>query len=375
MTRQALTTSHGGCLKSNKQYVVFRVDASSQIGTGHFMRCLTLALRLKVLEAHVVFLCRYITSGLSQMLSDNGIDLRLLDDREGNYCADELAHAKWLGVTQAQDADSSNKILSDRKWDWLIVDHYALDQRWENQLRNSTDNIMVIDDLADRSHDCDLLLDQNFYLDMNQRYEGKVPEHCRLLLGPQYALLRPQFLDARNHLRARGNKVERVLVFFGGVDVEDYTSNAISALSRISDRDFEVDVVIGDQHPNIDKILKECSRLGYLCHVQTDRMASLITDADIAIGAGGSATWERCALGLPTLVIPVAENQRKITFDAASAGLVYAPEIGRNITETLHTHLLALIENKELLATLSINGMKQVDVNGVSKVVHEMNIK
>lgn len=339
------------------------------------MRCITLALQLHNLEANVVFVCRYITSALTQILSDNGFELRLLDDQKDGRSTDDLTHAMWLGMSQEQDAESSIKALSDRKWNWLIVDHYALDQRWEKRLRNSTDNIMVIDDLADRIHDCDLLLDQNFYLDMNRRYEGKAPDSCRLLLGPSYALLRPQFLDVRNSMQVRDIKVERVLVFFGGVDAEDYTSKAIAALARVSDRTFKVDVVIGNQHPNKSKIIDECSRLGYFCYVQTDRMASLIADADIAIGAGGSATWERCALGLPTLVIPVAENQRRITADAATIGLVYSPEIGVNIADAIYTHLLELVKNKDLLLTLSTNGMKHVDANGVSRVIHGMNIK
>jgi UDP-2,4-diacetamido-2,4,6-trideoxy-beta-L-altropyranose hydrolase len=336
------------------------------------MRCLTLADHLKAQGAFVVFISHHISETYSEMLEKKGFEFRRLDYKNKPLEVDELTHASWLGVSQHEDAKSTIAVISDEKWNWIIVDHYALDYRWESELRSSTEKIMVIDDLADRTHDCDLLLDQNLYSDMNHRYEGKILGSCRLLLGPRYALLRKQFQEARSNLQTRGDKVERVLIFFGGIDAEDYTSKAISALATISNPVFEVDVVIGSHHPNKSKITEECSRLGFCCHVQTDKMATLIANADIAIGAGGSTIWERCTLGLPTITLSVANNQKKPTYDAAQAGVIYAPEINSNLVDEIKLHFMALLGNPLLRKNLSRLSIQLVDAKGAYRVASIM---
>jgi UDP-2,4-diacetamido-2,4,6-trideoxy-beta-L-altropyranose hydrolase len=165
--------------------IAFRVDANSQIGTGHFMRCLTLAVALKQCGAQIRFVSRDLPTYLRDMFVARDLDLVSLSSAEKEKPTRDLAHSHWLGASQAQDAKATIQALSDNSWDWLIVDHYALDVRWESTLRKSTKQIMVIDDLADRQHNCDVLLDQNLYRDMQTRYSDKVPAHCRLLLGPR----------------------------------------------------------------------------------------------------------------------------------------------------------------------------------------------
>ncbi|ODN65482.1 UDP-2,4-diacetamido-2,4,6-trideoxy-beta-L-altropyranose hydrolase [Methylophaga muralis] len=352
--------------------IAIRVDVSFNMGSGHFMRCLTLAEHLKVQGAFVVFISHHISETYTDMLEEKGFEFRRLDYKSKPLEVDEITHASWLGGSQHEDAKATSSVLSGEKWNWIIVDHYALDYRWESELRSSTEKIMVIDDLADRTHDCDLLLDQNLYSDMNQRYEGKILGSCRVLLGPRYALLRKQFQEARSNLQKRSDKVERVLIFFGGIDAEDYTSIAISALATISNPVFEVDVVIGSQHPNKSKIIEECSKLGYCCHVQTDNMATLIANADIAIGAGGSTIWERCALGLPTITFSVANNQKKPTNDAAQAGVIYAPEINSKLFDEIKLHFMALVGNPLLRKNLSSLGMQLVDAKGAGRVASIM---
>ena len=170
--------------------IAFRVDASTQIGTGHFMRCLTLADALKQHGAKIRFASRHMPEYLRDMLVVKGHEFMLLDSSPSDAISDGLSHANWLGTSQHADAQDTVQALSGQTWDWLIVDHYALDARWESALRQTAKNIFVIDDIADRQHDCDVLLDQNLYADMDSRYTGKVPAHCQLLLGPRYALLR-----------------------------------------------------------------------------------------------------------------------------------------------------------------------------------------
>jgi spore coat polysaccharide biosynthesis predicted glycosyltransferase SpsG len=157
--------------------VAFRTDATNKIGTGHFMRCLTLACELKKQGAHILFLSRNLPKHLNDILCTKGIEYIPLNFDEVDGLIDDLTHASWLGASQSQDSKASIKALSEQVWDWLVVDHYAIDHRWETKLRKLANRILVIDDLADRQHDCDLLLDQNFYQEMDTRYVGKVPQN------------------------------------------------------------------------------------------------------------------------------------------------------------------------------------------------------
>ncbi len=333
------------------------------------MRCLTLADALKHCGAQIRFISRHLPEHLRGMLAAKGHEFALLDTTQDDATLDELEHAHWLGVSQAHDATDSIHVLSDMIWDWLFVDHYALDARWESALRPAVKKILAIDDIADRQHDCDVLLDQNFYSDMNCRYSGKVPTHCQLLLGPRYALLRDEFRLLHEQIKPRSGPIKRVLVFFGGVDADNYTGRAIEALSDIGVPDLHVDVVIGAQHPCREQIKLTCAQHGFLCHVQTSLMAELMEVADLAIGAGGSATWERCCLGLTTLTICVADNQRKQIADAASECLLYAPELEGDLISAIRRHVIALMENGFLRQAIFRNGIRAVDGRGVLRVI------
>lgn len=327
--------------------VVFRADASSQIGLGHVMRSLTLAEELRMKGADVYFICRELPGHACQYLESKNIPLFSLsfpgdgENLSGNYNEKSVGSAflkkferncytGWLGVIWEQDAQEVRQILSqefaekNKKIDWLVVDHYALDRRWEEQMRPFVKKIMVIDDLADRPHDCDLLLDQNLYENMKSRYDGLVPEHCIKLLGPNYALLRREFREARANLRERDGTVKRILVFFGGSDSYNETAKALEAIQMLGRPDIAIDVVVGLSNPHKDQIKEMCSILPntkYYC--QVDNMAELMAQADLAIGAGGSATWERCFLGLPSITIITAKNQRESALAVSSRKATY----------------------------------------------------
>ncbi|MNL13123.1 UDP-N-acetylglucosamine transferase [compost metagenome] len=169
---------------------------------------------------------------------------------------------------------------------------------------------MVIDDLANRPHDCDVLLDQNLCAGMETRYEGLVPEACLQLIGPRYALLRPEFRRARSGLSPRDGQVRRMLIFFGGVDATNETTKALEALEQLALPNLAIDVVVGASNPHQDVIRVRCERAPRTSlHVAVPHMAELMSRADLAIGAGGTTTWERCYLGLPTLILTLADNQ------------------------------------------------------------------
>lgn len=333
------------------------------------MRCLTLANALVQRGHRVRFLSRQLPVHCRKMLAGGKYEFRALTNTADEEGVGDLAHAAWLGTSQARDAAETRAMLSDATWDLLVVDHYALDSRWEAEMRERAARIMAIDDLADREHDCDVLLDQNAHADEDTRYGGKVPGRCELLLGPRFALLRDEFRQAREGAGPRNGRVRRVLVFFGGVDADDYTGQAVDALERLGRNDLEVDVVIGEQYPLREALQTRCARLGFGCHVQVAGIAKLMAAADFAIGAGGSSTWERCCVGLPTLAIAIAENQRRLIEEAALGGLLYAPAVDGPVRDSLDLHLHAVLENPALLELISRRGLEVVDGLGVQRVV------
>lgn len=352
--------------------IAFRVDASTQIGTGHFMRCLTLADTLCQRGATVHFIARYLPDYFELMLADRKMPCTRIGSAKDPAASGGLEHAVWLGTTQEVDAAQSRTALGDMPWDWLIVDHYALDATWERAVRTRVRKIVAIDDIADRIHDCDVLIDQNFHEDATARYRELVPEHCRLLLGPSFAMLRSEFREARKSMGARFGHAKRVLIFFGGMDQENYTGQVLEALHRLSLAGMVVDVVIGKQHPYLRLIQEVCLEDGWHCHVQTDRMGQLMSAADLAIGAGGVAVWERCCVGLPSFVIPTAQNQEEQVFNLASRGVVYAPALLNKSADEISGHVRALLGNSCLLRAFSNAGTDLVDGEGVLRIANRL---
>lgn len=352
--------------------IIFRVDASLQVGSGHVMRCLTLADELRQRAADVRFVCREHPGNLNDLIEAKGYPVARLPQAEDGYIAatEDVGHAVWLGVSWKVDAAETIVALGESKPDWLIVDHYAIDRRWEELLRPHVSKIMAIDDLADRPHDCDLLLDQNLYLAMESRYDHLVSESCKKLLGPRYALLRPEFSVARKMLRQRDGQIRRVLVFFGGVDPSNETEKALQSLSDMNDRQFDVDVVVGGGNLYQEQIQNICNaNEGFYYHCQVNNMAELMAAADLAIGAGGTATWERCAVGLPALVISLAENQQELAETGARKGLFFY--LGKSATvsaEKIQRALTVFINSPESLHSYSATALATVDAKGNHRV-------
>jgi len=299
--------------------IVIRTDSSLKIGSGHVMRCLTLAEALRDSGAIVRFVCRYLPGNINDIIFKKGFkvyELSSVDLDEGidHYTEGVEDYPHWFKVTQEQDAMETLDVLDSICPDWLIVDHYGLDCGWENRLRPHVNKLMVIDDLANRPHDCDLLLDQNYFGDSENRYEGLVPPTCTQLLGPRYALLRPEFAEARKKLCPRTGEIRCVFIFFGGTDPENITGRTLTALSDPELAHLEVDVVLGKTNPNRASIERQvATRPKTNFYVQVKNVSELMVRADLALGAGGATTWERICLGLPSIVTILSENQRKFS--------------------------------------------------------------
>ena len=324
----------------SRNRIAIRVDSSTVIGSGHLMRCLTLAEQMrKEKNAEVHFISRDLDGNLQGNIKDAGFTLHVLPSHPIDKSLD--GYDAWLTVPQEIDAVETKDILRALgKVNRLVVDNYAIAITWEREMRSLVDEIFVIDDLANRVHDCDILLDQNFYLDKDTRYIGLVPDNCKLLLGPRHALLRKEFYEVRKHLKERVGNPQHILVFYGGSDLTNETMKALRALRVFHETrpELTVDIIVGASNPYQQKVKEFCDsteiKEWMRYHCQVDNMAEFMACADLALGAGGSTTWERFFLTLPAIVTSVAENQVKIAEDCALAG--YTTYLGRaeDVTET-----------------------------------------
>jgi len=319
-----------------------RTDASSLIGSGHVMRCLSLADALSHLGNDVIFICKAHKSNLINRIIDSGYQVISLALSAKNDIASPLTLEKLLGGTQQDDAQKTIAAVKSIKVEWMIVDHYALDKYWHKKIRQYVKRIFVIDDLGNRKYDCDILLDQNLG-STNEKYQGIVPNDCKLLLGPKYALLRPDFskwrdksLKKRKHVKIPKN----ILVSLGGVDLQNVTIDIIKELSRIPFLANKiVNVVLGSQSPHINSVksVAESSCLEVCIHTDTKHMAELMSLADLAIGASGSSSWERCALGLPSINFVIADNQLDIALALEKAGAIITVHSINDLSFALNT--------------------------------------
>ncbi|MBU5615217.1 UDP-2,4-diacetamido-2,4,6-trideoxy-beta-L-altropyranose hydrolase [Geomonas azotofigens] len=296
--------------------VFFRADSSVDIGAGHVMRCLTLAAALREGGCAVSFISRDLPGNIGANVEAAGYRIFRLP------AGATPSHEVPFVLDVQADIEQSAEILRQAGGaDWLVIDHYGVDATWETALRPLVGHIMVIDDVANRSHDCDLLLDQNLYEDMETRYDGLVPEQCAKFLGPRYALLRDEFVQARRSLRERDGSVKRILITFGGGDASNETAKALEAWRMVGRDDVAVDVVVGGANPHREQLKALCAELPNISfHCNVNNMAQMMSEADLAIGAGGSTTWERCFLGLPSITLIVADNQAATTKAVAAKG-------------------------------------------------------
>ena len=336
--------------------IFFRVDSSKQIGGGHLLRCLTLADRLKEC-ADITFLCRDLEGNLGSLVTRAGFTLKYLP-RCNNNDGILIGYEELLTVPAAIDAEQTKACFGDDRADWLIIDSYALGFAWEQSLRPFAKKIMVIDDLANRRHDCDLLLDQNYLENFEQRYDGLVEDDCKKLLGLQYVLLREEFYEQRKNMRLRDGNIKNILVSFGSSDNTNETGKVLVALDAIKNYVGTVHIVVGKNSPHNEQIEAFCrQRKNIHFYCQIDFIANLMNTADLAIGAGGSTIWERCFLQLPSMVMSVADNQVAGCEFCAGKGLIDYLGAAEHVTvPLLKKRVENYLCNGKALHKLQVNG-------------------
>jgi len=346
-----------------KMNVTIRADASVHIGTGHVMRCLTLADSLKAHGADVSFICRLLDGNICDQAESKGYNVYRLPYLESPVDHGErlMNDMECINVDWRIDAEQTEAILKlmPQDTDWLIIDNYAIDKPWEMTMRPYVGRIMVIDDLANRGHDCDVLLDQNFCDNSKNRYTDLVPDHCIRLLGPKYALLRTEFFEARKRLTQRNGSVRKILVFFGGSDPSNETSKVLEALWLVNRPEITVDVVVGAVNPHKEQVEQLClSTSNTTFYYQVDNMAEFMAGADLAIGGGGTSTWERCYLGLPTIALAVANNQIEVAGAVSTAGAAWDLGWHEDVdVRTIANVIEGAIDNPNILKQMSASAL------------------
>lgn len=319
------------------------------------MRCMTLAAELRRAGATVEFIHSRQAGDLAEYISE-----------VGGYRVHTIAHGRGSEV----DVHMSTQAVSKgARPGWMVVDHYGLGLRWELGIRPHVHRLMVIDDLADAPHDCDVLLNQNLLKDPNA-YDALVPDVTRKLVGPHYALLRPEFAHERKRMSPKRGGVKRLLVSFGGTDPTGETGRFLRELRESPfNGKMEVDCVVGQGNsalPELQRLADEVP--GVTLHVQTQEIARLMSEADVCIGAGGATTWERFCMGLPTFTVAVASNQVPSCELLSEHGYCYYLGDATKVEIDYVGALKHAVANEGQLAGMAAKGMRLVDGWGAARV-------
>lgn len=362
-------------------WLAIRVDASEKMGSGHLMRCLTLADAAAALGYRSVFLSAVMLPSLSTLILERGHQLVSL--KADGATSNEYDHSSWLPGSEQGDAQASLAAIreitnaNNQAPLWVVVDHYALAAPWETELQMSAP-VLVIDDLSDRSHVARALLDQTFGKSASA-YRDWVPADTTLMIGAKFALLRPEFHRKRSESlerRAKLTTIHNGLVTLGGVDNDNLTERVLEALAA-TELPMAVTVVAGASNPNKNRLVRQAQTSWPWVRVleHTEDMAKLMVEADFCIGAAGSTSWERCVLGLPTLMLTLAANQRTIAQNLAQAGAALdfgelSPARQDALVQTIKNWLSA----PESLKLMSERAAQVCDGLGTQRVLNKMGL-
>jgi UDP-2,4-diacetamido-2,4,6-trideoxy-beta-L-altropyranose hydrolase len=357
--------------------VFFRVDASHEIGSGHVMRCLALANFLKKKNLECSFICRELPGNLIDHIKREGFLVFALGGVGGSLAKNQgyPSHSRWLGVNWQSDAQQTNHILKNHNVNWLIIDHYAIEAAWELVVKQSCDHIMVIDDLADRYHVCDILLDQNLGRSALD-YAKFVTKDTLLLIGPEYALLRDEFqlVRALDTARLKRSNIKKIMISMGGVDHENITNKILDELIKIgSNHKFQLIVILGSKSPHIQMVKEKILEYPFLVELIIDcrEMAKKISEVDLVIGGAGSSSWERCSLGAPSIAIILAENQQLIARALSAINAAVALNISE-ISSKLSEIIMRLISDPKSVELMSGIAYSVTDGLGPQRVYKSM---
>ncbi len=346
-----------------KGELFIRADASVQIGTGHIMRCIALAQAWQDKGGKVTFISHCESEKLRDRIITEGFDLITID----------YPHPHPSDI---EKTISTIKHLSSFAFDiaptWLVLDGYHFTPDYQKAIREAGIRLLVIDDMNHLPHyHADILLNQNIYAP-ELRYNCDA--HTKLLLGTKYVLLRREFLKYKDLKREMHRRARKILVFMGGADPTNETGKVLKALKLLNRDDVAVDVVIGASNPFKDEIITMAKQIPHVtCHFDVNNMAELMSSADMGIGAGGTSTWERCCIGLPSIIMVLADNQKKIAEELEKEGVVVNLGWHEEVTEMdIRDAAQSLLADADKRRDMGLKGKGMVDGNGARRTAQEM---
>ncbi len=360
--------------------VAIRVDASREIGTGHVRRCMSLASALEDKGADVTFIARRHDPVGAIALGSEAFPVFWLAAPESGRgvspdSPDPVPHARWAGVGWREDAADTVAAIRAFRPDWVIVDHYAFDARWHDEVRSNLDcQIMAIDDLADRALSVDLLLDANFAQDHPKKYEGRFMRKPRLLGGPRYALLSPAYKAAPRYAFSRD--VKSLGVFMGGTDPGGVSARVLKVCREEGGFKGLIEVVSTSANPHLGALESACAAdPDVQLSLDLSDLSTFYARHDLQVGAGGTATYERCCIGAPTIALIVASNQMAVVPGLADKGVLRAARLGDDpdadvvgVASPLGDVVRDLVAEPDARLHLSESGMALVDGLGADRV-------
>ena len=351
---------------------MFRTDASPRVGSGHLSRCLALAVELRGRGAEVAFVVREHAPGWYRRVTDARLPVHLLPSPPSQTApVEERDYAGWLGVSLDQDAAETAAALDANGCDVLVVDHYALGAEWEGRFRRHGVTVAAIDDLAEREHDVDLLLDQNLHSDGGTRYRPLVPRDAALLVGPHYALLRSAYREARATPDA--SERGRVLVMLGGAPDRAVLRTVVDSLSETSGPITSVDVLDPATSLRGPVFGRLPGDLAITTHREQPDLTELMARAQVAIGAGGVTAWERLCVGLPTVSMSVSANQHGVLAElAAIDAVVHLGSAQAGAARRSGPAVAKLLQDSNRRANMARLGRLLVDGRGVERVANAL---
>jgi UDP-2,4-diacetamido-2,4,6-trideoxy-beta-L-altropyranose hydrolase len=354
--------------------VLFRVDGSISLGTGHVVRCITLAQSLSAHGIKSSFLCWDYDGRMISYIESSGFPAYRLDfGRNGEQVPDHIANKVSCYSTQQKDARNCIEIAKKLDIGVVLVDHYSLDISWEKEVKPYVKKLIVLDDLANRRHDCDLLIDQNLGRKPSD-YDGLLIQDCKKLIGPKYSLVRSEFSRMRISSLSRKdrNEIRHILVTLGGADNANATMDVLKALNSCDlGKDTTITIVLGKMAPWKKEISAYLANYRWKNNLIIDasNMEALMCQADFCIGAAGSTVWELCTLGLPSILVCVAENQKEVIKHVCDAGAA----VSITLDEIINYKSINVLNERiswlrEHIRDLESQSKKITDGNGSNRV-------
>ncbi len=352
-------------------YVAFRVDSSLEIGFGHISRCLNLANQLKEHGYKSIFVINSNNNLVTNLIKKNNHIVKNLKIKKNKSYANSRGFKSWLKHSWQDDAALTIKKIESFSILALIVDHYALDYKWERKLRLLTDQIIVIDDLDNRKHDCNILVDHNYRTPSGDPYQQNLLRKSKKLIGLDYALIDPIYSKYKKQFQNK--KIKNILVSFGGADKYSLTELIIDNLSDKYFDNFKIKIVIGINNINEAIIKKKCRKFNNIkIYKAPKNLAKLLFNSDLVIGALGTSLWERMCVGVPSIVIASGEDQKLFAESLNKEGFIkllgFADQINKVNVKSSLKRLLLKNYNKSNIVQLQ----KHVDGNGVKRAAKEI---